>query len=384
MKKIKKIFYDMGILSMPFYLSRIFEIKKNKIVCSNFYGNGYGDNPKYICEELLKDKGKYDIVWVVKKNTKQEFPDEIRTVKINTLRYIYELSTAKIWIFNCRKNRAIKKRKGQYYIQTWHGGIALKRIEKDAENKLDMNYIIQAKEDSKAIDLMISNGKFCTNMYKNAFWYNNEIAEVGSPRNDIFINENKILIKKNVCNYYNLPEDTNILLYTPTFRDKYLKNPYDINFLNVIELLEKKTGKKWITFIRLHPKENCPEKFVEFSEKVINTTQYKDIQELIISSDLLITDYSSTMFDAMIANGNVVLYANDIKEYNAERGMYFKFEELPFMLASNNDELLYILKNINFRNEKKKYYDFKKRIGLKENGTASKTIANIIERKTNE
>lgn len=384
MKKIKKMLYDIGILSIPFYLFRIFKIKKNKIICSNFYGNGYGDSPKYICEELLKNKKKYDIVWIVKKNIKKEFPEGIRTVNINTLKYIYELSTAKIWIFNCRKNRAVKKRKNQYYIQTWHGGIALKKIEKDVEDKLDSNYISQAKEDSASIDLMISNGKFCTNMYKNAFWYNKEIIEVGSPRNDVLINADKKQIKKIICKYYNLKQSTEILLYAPTFRDRYLKNPYDINFSKVIKVLENKTGKKWVTLVRLHPKENCPEKFIEFSENVINVTKYKDIQELIISSSLLITDYSSTMFEAMIAKNKVLLYANDIKEYNDERGMYFKFQELPFKLATNNEELLKIITAINFENEVKEYLDFEKKIGLKENGTASKSVVNIIERRINE
>lgn len=384
MKKIKKILYDIGILSIPFYLNRVFKIKKNKIIFSNFYGNGYGDNPKYICDELLKSGKKYDIVWVVKKNIKQEFPDNIRTVKVNTLKYIYELSTAKIWVFNCRKNRAIKKRKEQYYIQTWHGGIALKKIEKDAEDKLDKNYITQAKEDSEAIDLMISNSEFCTNMYKNAFWYNKEIAEVGSPRSDVFINADKLLIKRAVCAYYNLSENTQILLYTPTFRDNYLKNPYDIDFTKMMEILEKKTGREWITLVRLHPKENYPEKFIRFSKKIKNVTNYRDVQELIMSSSLLITDYSSTMFDAMISNNNILLYANDIENYNNERGMYFKFEQLPFHLATNNQELIDILKDINFQNKDKKYFEFEKQIGLKENGTASKCIAEIIERKINE
>jgi CDP-glycerol glycerophosphotransferase len=380
MKKIiKKLLYDLNILSIPFYLCRIFKIKNNKIICSNFYGNGYGDSPKYICEELLKNKSRYDIVWVVKKNVPNEFPDGIRTVKVNSLKYIYELSTSKVWIFNCRKNRAIKKRKEQFYIQTWHGGIALKKIEKDAESKLDQNYILQAKEDSKAIDLIVSNGTFCTNMYKRAFWYEHEIIECGTPRNDALINADKCEIKEKICNYFDIPKDYKILLYAPTFRDKYIKNPYDINFDNIIKILNNEIGNKWKVLIRLHPKENCPDKFINFGKDVINATNYKDIQELILSCDMLITDYSSTMFEAMIANKQVILYANDIEEYNMERGLYFSFDELPFKLATNNEELKRILCEKNNNNEDR-YNEFKKNIGLKEDGKASLKIAEIIER----
>lgn len=381
LKVLKRVLYRLQLLSIPFFLFRIFKIKKNKIICANFYCKGYGDNPKYICEELLKSSNKYDIVWVVGKNMINDFPSGIRTVKINTIKYIYELATAKVWIFNCRKNRAVKKRKEQFYIQTWHGGIALKKIERDAEDKLDKNYILQAKEDSKVTDLMISNSTFCTNMYRNAFWYNNDIIEVGSPRNDVLIKADTNEKKKKVCGFFNIPINAEILLYAPTFRDNYLNNPYDIDFNSILNILENNTKKNWYAFVRLHPKENCPERFLTFSNKVINTSEYKDVQELIISSSLLITDYSSTMFEAMLANKNVILYANDVEHYNNERGTYFSFSDLPFRLTTNNEELVEALRLESFiGNEyREEYKKFEQRIGLKESGVASKKVAKIIE-----
>ena len=334
---LKSIIYRTGILSLPFYIFRLFPINKNKIICSNFYGKGYGDSQRYIIDELLKrNNKKYDIVWVVQNENITGFPKEVRTVKINSLKYIYELVTAKVWIFNTRKNIIVKKRKNQFYIQTWHGGIALKKIEKDAIDKLDKNYINQAKEDSKDIDLLVSNGKFCTDMYKRAFWYDKEIIECGLPRNDILVNGDRQKIKKIVKDFFGIKDNENIILYAPTFRNEYINNPYDIDFNNVIKVLKQITNEDWKVLIRLHPGQKNPEKYVKFSENIINAFKYKDIQELILSSNILITDYSSTMFEAMIANIIVVLYANDIDNYRNERGMYFEFEELPFKLTRNN------------------------------------------------
>lgn len=89
-----------GILHLLFWP---FKIGKNKIVVSNFYGQGYGDNPKYIVEELLKMRKSLDIVWLVSGKGEYKFPKGIRTVKIFSIRSIYEFMTAKIWIDNCRK-----------------------------------------------------------------------------------------------------------------------------------------------------------------------------------------------------------------------------------------------------------------------------------------
>ncbi len=104
-------------------------IQQNKIVFSSFEGNGYGCNPKYIAEEIIcRDKGdrkNHELVWLVDDITK-EFPPEIKNVRNTLWNRAYHLSTAKIWIDNSRKKLGTRKRKGQYYFQTWHGAIGIK------------------------------------------------------------------------------------------------------------------------------------------------------------------------------------------------------------------------------------------------------------------
>ena len=226
---IKKIIVRLNLLkiiSLVLYIFRIFPIKKNKVCFINFSGKGYGDNPKYITEEILKENEDIEIVWFVKniEKVKKEFPSRVRLVKIFSLRYLYELATAKVWVNNSRFDQFVIKRKGQYYIQTWHGGLALKKIEYDAADKMSEYYHKVMKNDNNLMDVMISNSKFCTEVYRRAFRFKGDIKEYGTPRNDFLLQKHDDTITK-IRNFFDIKEDNKILLYAPTFRDKYLKNP---------------------------------------------------------------------------------------------------------------------------------------------------------------
>ena len=311
---IKKIIVRLNLLkiiSLVLYIFRIFPIKKNKVCFINFSGKGYGDNPKYITEEILKENEDIEIVWFVKniEKVKKEFPSRIRLVKIFSLRYLYELATAKVWVNNSRFDQFVIKRKGQYYIQTWHGGLALKKIEYDASDKMSEYYHKVMKNDNNLMDVMISNSKFCTEVYRRAFRFKGDIKEYGTPRNDFLLQKHDDTITK-IRNFFDIKEDNKILLYAPTFRDKYLKNPYDIDFERVKKELEDKTKQKWKIIVKLHPRIENPEDLIKFNDDIINATKYPDVQELIYSCDLLITDYSSTMFESLIAKKSVILYEN--------------------------------------------------------------------------
>lgn len=382
MKKIlKKTIVRLNLIktcSVFFYIFRLIPIKKNKIVFVNFSGKGYGDNPKYILNYLNNRQNEnIDYVWLTSNLNDKRFPKNVRRVKMFSIKSFFELATAKVWINNSRFDQFVIKRKGQFYIQTWHGGLALKKIEYDAEEKMSEYYKKVMKNDNKMIDLMLSNSTFCTNMYKRGFKYNGDILEVGSPRNDILINENSE-IKNNICQKYRIDKNEKILLYAPTFRKNYDNNPYDIDFNLLKKILSETTGYKWNILIRLHPQISDASKYIKDISNYIDVTTYNDIQELIYSCDMLITDYSSTMFEAMIANKPVIIYANDISNYNNERGMYFDFSNLPFPLTKNNDELKQCIQNIKFDSIIEKYNLFKKNIGLNESGNASKIVGDLI------
>ena len=162
-----------------------FPIKKKKVYLTNFNGRGFADNQKYIAKELLSRNSGYQLVWLLQNPKEQKLPKEIKPVKTGTIKEIYHMATAQFWINNVRFNQYFRKREGQYYIQTWHAGLGFKRIEKDVEDTLSKEYIEMAKTDSKAIDLIVSNGQFMTSHFKRIFWYDGEFLEKGHPRKSV-------------------------------------------------------------------------------------------------------------------------------------------------------------------------------------------------------
>lgn len=366
--------------SLLFFLFRIFPIKKNKIVFCNFAGKGFGDNPKYVAQEMITQNLDVDIVWL--NNEVEKFPlfsNKIRQVNARSIRAKFELVTSKIWIDNCRKPLGTRKRKLQYYIQTWHAGIMLKKVEKDAEDKLSLAYIMSAKNDSKMIDVFISNSKFCTELYKTSFWYHGEILECGLPKTDILMNHCQRGRDK-VRLAFGINSHTNIALYAPTFRVNHNVNVYSMQYNQLNKELRDKFGGEWVIFVRLHP--NMADKSGEilYSDEVLNASSYDDMQELMLASNIMITDYSSTMFEFSLIQRPVFLYALDLSDYIKDRGFYINFSELPFPIAEDMDQLRNNIRSFDYAKYSADTARFMKSKGIAENGTASKEIvARVIE-----
>lgn len=376
LKKIVRYIINFFTRSL-YIIMRIFPIDKTKIVFVNYYGKGYGDNGKYIAESLIDSQNCLDLVWCVNDINDNDFPNEIRKVKYKSIRYIYEMSTAKVWIDNTRKNQPVLKRKGQYYIQTWHGGIALKQIEKDVQDKLSCSYVNDAKKDSKLADYFISNSSFCTNMYRNSFWYYGKILEVGYPRCDILVNENIEIVNK-IKKKLNINSNVNIFLYAPTFRNSGEINIYNINFNRVISKLENKFGGDWNILVRLHPNISNKSEFIRYSDKVINVSDYSDMYELLAVTDILMTDFSSTMFEFALRNKPIFLYAPDIKSYKEERNFYFDLYELPFSISEDLNELEKNLEKFNKEKYEEENIKFFNNINSFDSGKASMEVANLV------
>lgn len=320
---------------------------EDKIVFMSFYGKSFGDSPKSIYNQLVKTNIKTKVIWILDDNKIQIPGAEV--IKSSSFRAIYHLATAKIWIDNSRKRWWIIKRKNQYYIQTWHAGITMKKVEKDAINSLSQDYIKSAKHDSEMADLFISGSKWNTENYRQSFWYTGEILESGLPRSDIFFTKNG---SDKIREQYNVTDKEKIALYAPTFRVDGNTKCYNMDFQSVIRTLEKKWGGTWKILVKFHPNILTKKEELKYSNNVIDASLHSDINELILVSDVLITDYSSCMFDAMNIGKTIILYATDIDEYYKDRGTYFSFEELPFPLATTNKELVDII--LDFDNNKYK------------------------------
>lgn len=390
-KYIKKIrsFKLISYLYYHIYLEGIFLLEEliykkqknntNKIVVDNFAGKGFGDNPKYIVEALLKKKPNLDIVWEVS-DMALPMPHGVRKVKYRSFKAYKELLTAKVWIDNIKTSSKPQKKENQFYLQTWHAGLGLKASEQQIEDDLSKQYVKMARRDASMTNLMLSDSEWTTDIYKNYFWYNGPIAKTGFPRNDLLVNQQKN-IKEKVYSFFKINKTNRIVMYAPTFRDNSSNfDIYKFDFLRILNILKEKFNSDYVLLIRLHPNISNNTDIYKFNSRFVNAGQYPDMQELILASDILITDYSSCMFDAMIAKKKVFLLAKDLTCFEKkDRKLLFNIKsDVPFTFSNNEDELITNIRKYNEVKYNKQIAFFESKVNLFEDGHAAERVADII------
>ena len=355
----------------------IFKVNKRKIVFCNFAGNGYSDNPKYIAEEIIKEKLDSQIVWLVRKHY-DDIPECIKQVKLPTLSSAYELSTAKVIVINTKNALPFFKKRSQYLIQTWHSTYGPKYVEKDAMDTLTAKYIKDSIENSEDTDLFISPCKLQTEEFRHAFWCNCEILPSGIPRNDIYFNYDSSTINE-IKKRINLPCDAKILIYAPTFRDDKSIDIYSmLNFAKIQLTLEKRFGGNWFILVRLHPGIRYEVNFgFQFNDRIINVSDYDDIQELLLISNILITDYSSIMFDFYLLKKPVFLFTPDINSSHI-RGIRPSFYDFPFDHCITEDDLLSSIESFKESDYFFRINKFDKQFQSYDDGNASERVVRRI------
>jgi len=356
-------------------LFSLLPIQKKKIFFLSYYGSQYGCNPKYLSEYIVNNHKDWQVVWGF------VHPDKYHIAGIRKLRYLswrffYELCTSQVFVTNYRMPLFYKKRAGQLYVQTWHSSLRLKMIEKDAEQTLPPHYVEMAKIDSKRTDLLLSGCQFSTEIFKRSFWYNGPIVPTGTPREDLLFHEEG---REEIKRKLSVPKDCQLILYAPTFRKDNSLRYYDIDFRKLVQTLEETHGGQWKVLLRLHPhlrdfsKELCKEACV------IDATAYDDIQELLKVADVVISDYSSLIFDFALTKRPCLLYVPDLEEYTKkDRQLYFNVEQLPFPICLTNEQLLQQIAIFDEAKYKQDIQGFLESIGSFETGHASENVFNQI------
>lgn len=356
-------------------LCRLLPVKKNKVVISHFYGRGFGDSPKAIALALKEADPSLEICWLLN-DMNQPLPDGIRPISYKPLPRIYHLSTAKVWIDDCRKGARYKK-KGQIYLQTWHG-FALKRIERDAESALPDFYPTYAQRDADQTDVIISGSRFMTQCYQTAFWYHGPVEEYGSPRNDILFHP-PAQLREQVCSKLDVDPAKKLVLYAPTFRSDGSLEPYSLDIPQVLHAFDQRFGGKHCMLLRLHPNLDSKSDALSCDNiTTFNATRYPDIQELLAAADAIITDYSSLMFDFALTGRPCFQFATDIAAYRKDRSFNFPLDKLPFALAENNSQLCDAICAYSPEAAQEKWDQFARENGICEDGHAAERCANWL------
>lgn len=355
-------------------------VKKRKIIFSNFNGGGFGDNTRYIAEECIRQKIPYELYWVCEKPG-CKFPPELTIIRPNTPSFVYHMSTAGFWVDNTRKLYYFKKKKSQTYIHTWHAGPGLKRIEKDAGTGLTEQYIRYAKRDSKAIDLLLTNCKFWTKCFRSCFWYDGPILEKGLPKNDLYFRDTPAL-RRMIREYYCLPQDANLVLYVPTWREDRKLNVYHLDFEGCLDAFEKRFGGRWYMLVRLHPNVNAADFDIRYTDRILNASPYDNSQELLAAGDAVITDYSSCGFDYIQLGRMSFLYAEDYEQMKQDKGYYLELTDLPTPIAFSNEEMIANILNFDMEKYQRDRERFMEMMEYYDDGHASEAVVDYILKRT--
>lgn len=381
-RKSKKAFYLY--LTKKYFKKK--DLKSNYIVFESFKGRNYADNPRAIYEYMEENYGKqFRYVWVFdkKKLTVSEIIGEPILVKRNSLRYYYYLSRAKYYITNAQQPSWFRKREGQVMIQTWHG-TPVKTLGFDVEDCYfsKENYKMNGFALAQQWDYILSDCEYATTCLQSAFRIpKQKILEIGYPRNDVLFRDNKKEIIDEIKEDLGLPLDKKILLYAPTWReqvDSKKKFEFALNLLK----LKKRYGKEYIVLIKMshHMTEGLEITQTELKDFVYNMVEYDEIADLYLVADILITDYSSTMFDFAYLRKPMIFYSYDKEKFARKRGLYFRLEDLaPGPVVHSSKEVIEAIGKLGDGKAYKERYDaFQELFCQHPSGHATKDIVEIM------
>ncbi|GAB3301691.1 hypothetical protein GCM10027451_05160 [Geodermatophilus aquaeductus] len=312
-----------------------------RIVYTSFRGL-FSDSPRAVYEALAARGDDVTHTWLTAPVAEGAFPADVETIPFGSPESIAALEAADVVVSNDHVPLDWEKRPGTFYLQTWHG-TPLKRIHNDVlwapEGRL-----AYLEHDIARWDAMLSPNPYSTARFRQAFGYRGPVHETGYPRNDLLSSPERDAVRARVRAGLGIDEGTQVVLYTPTWRDQLVfegTGERDFDFPVDLADFTDRLGKDHVLLLRLH---NMVSDRLESIEglPVRDVSSYPDIRDLYLAADLLVTDYSSTMFDFAITGKPILLFTYDLDEYRDRlRGFYVPIEDLaPGPLLSTSRELV--------------------------------------------
>ncbi|EOT1755602.1 MULTISPECIES: CDP-glycerol glycerophosphotransferase family protein [Citrobacter] len=310
-------------------------MNSKKIIFMSYSGLQYSCNPKYISDYIKDNYKDYELIWVFQEPEKHLLDPKFKKVKYLSLRYFYAVVTSQFCISNTGFNRFFFIRKSQRFVQTWHGGGAYKRRSLN-QDKNCFQKLLDIQHDDMITDF-ISSSEYFTKYFIMDSVYKNRILKTGMPRNEFLIrnknNGNFINLKRK--NIEGVGEGNFLILYAPTWRDD--GSIYEFpDFNKIMNTIERVFNKKTTLLLRSH---HYQELKSSLDCNYIDVRNYPDMQELLLISDMLISDYSSSIWDFSLLEKPCFLYTPDLKYYEDMRGFYTPIRTWGFDVCQTSEEL---------------------------------------------
>lgn len=346
-KRMEAIF----LKRIVYNVSKMVPLKKKKIIFATNKAEELKGNLKEIYNEVFyrhRDWKRY------------VFLKEDRNF-IEKCKHYWHLGNAKIILLDDYYNQLyhLKIRKGTEVIQTWHACGAFKKFGFSAQGYRDANSLYFEKGAHSIYTSVITSSSKIVPHYAEAFNKNeDQVIPVGVPRTDMFFDKDLIsYTKKRYLNDYPQLNGKKVILYAPTFRGKPSER---VKFELQLDLenMKKSLSDDYMLILKLHP---AVEEGIEIPEHlssfVINLSSVNDINELLLITDLLITDYSSVIFEYSLLNRPMIFFAYDLEYYLSERGFYYDYKEMvPGPIAATTNDIINFIKRNNFPQNKMKAF----------------------------
>ena len=372
------------LFALVYNVSRLMPIKKNNVLCIMTHDDGEGSNVSLVAKVLRRRSADYSFSYITKKDTSKVKAGHNWSSILNFfIQKPYQLARAQVVLMDniFLPYAYLARRKGTKVIQLWHGTGTIKKFGQDV-NTGKLKELEQRANNN--ITHLIVNSEEMKKTYGQAFGVDeSRIFPIGLPKTDELINrldrikkDNKNLDKDYIYDKYNISKEVKLVLYAPTFRDEEVDYPKVSDQLE--ELLDY-LPQGYELGLRLHP--HVAESMAGIKDKGVHQLSFEeDVNTVMLASDILITDYSSIVFEYCLMKCPMIFYSYDLEEFHKKgRGFYHPYQSyVPGPIAYTGKEVCQLIKENNFDNEKINKF-------IKDNyqyldGKATERLLNLIEK----
>ena len=332
--------YHQRLLREKVYVARRQEPLREAVVYTSFDGRQCSDSPRAIHEELVRRESPLEHLWMVR-DGQCEVPDTARAVRELGREWYEALGSARYVVTNDHFPSWFRRRPDQICLQTWHGA-PLKPLGLDVTSRRQQLHPADWPKQIDNWQHVLSPSRFATPIIKQAFALESEPLETGYPRDDVLARPDREELGFELRRRLGIPDGRRTVLYAPTFRNRVFdeRGNYRLDVRLDLERLRAAVGDDTAILFRKHPYITDPAPF-EPRGFVYDVSRYPDATELLLAADVLVTDYSSIMFDFAITGRPMLFYAYDLETGgNDASRFYFDYAAtVPGPILSTTDEL---------------------------------------------